>query len=98
MSLAQSTLYRVLESARGRHSLWPAAKAAPAGWREALGACSKDECLAFVRRAPGAGSCGLKSTLRPAHDPNMRERPQADTVQFSLMFFGGDEGKMAQDK
>src|SRR5215471_5198322 len=73
-------MYRVLENAKGRHSLWPAAKAVPAGWREALGASSREECLAYVSRGQ--------------HTPPAR----TTSVDFSLMFFGGDEGKAAQDK
>jgi natural product biosynthesis luciferase-like monooxygenase protein len=46
-----STSFRVLTSARGRHCLWPASKATPAGWRESLPAASREDCLAFVRRA-----------------------------------------------
>src|SRR5207244_5777106 len=48
---AAATLFRVLKSNQGRYSLWPAAKATPAGWNEALAASSKTECLAFIGRA-----------------------------------------------
>src|SRR5437660_352541 len=77
--------YRVLQSAQGRQSLWPATKPIPPGWREALGASSKDECLAFI--IDNSADRALESSsARPT------------SVEFSLMFFGGDEGKAAQDK
>src|SRR5437868_3908304 len=71
---------RVLVNAQGRYSLWPAVKAIPPGWREALGASSKKDCLAFVGRS------WSKLRTKPA------------SMAFSLMFFGGDEGKGGQEK
>ncbi len=72
--------FRVLISDHGRRCLWPATKTIPPGWREALPASSKEECLAFVGRALD----------QPA--------PPSTPITFSLMFFGGDEGKAAHDK
>jgi natural product biosynthesis luciferase-like monooxygenase protein len=78
--MAAACLFRVLQNEQGRYSLWPAAKATPAGWQEALAAASKTDCLAFVGRA--------WTQLRSGPPP----------IAFSLMFFGGDEGKAAQEK
>jgi phthiocerol/phenolphthiocerol synthesis type-I polyketide synthase D len=74
------SLFRVLVNSQGRYSLWPAAKATPVGWSQALAACSKQDCLAFI------GRTWTQLNVRPR------------TVSFSLMFFGGDEGKGAPDK
>jgi phthiocerol/phenolphthiocerol synthesis type-I polyketide synthase D len=79
-----SAEYRVLVSREGRHALWPAHKQAPTGWSEALGPRPRTECLEFVGRA--------WSSLRA------RPRQKPRTIDFGLLFFGGDEGANARDK
>jgi MbtH protein len=39
---------RVLVNDEEQHSLWPAGKEIPAGWRSVHGPGSKDDCLAYV--------------------------------------------------
>ncbi len=80
IAAAAETCFRVLANTSGRFCLWPAAKSIPAGWREALAASSKKDCLAFIGRS------WTQLRVRPAR------------IEFGLMFFGGDEGKAAQDK
>lgn len=41
--------YTVVVNHEEQHSLWPAGRPIPAGWREAGKAGPKDECLAYVR-------------------------------------------------
>src|SRR6059058_3405670 len=93
-----ATRYRILQSAQGRQSLWPATKPIPPGWREVHGASSKEECLAFVaaeRESVPRHRAGSAVGDSRALD-GLSAQPAG--VQFSLMFFGGDEGKAAQDK
>ncbi|MER6629723.1 MbtH family protein [Streptomyces sp. NPDC000987] len=40
----------VLVDAEGRHSLWPADAAVPAGWSVAHPAAERQECLEHIRR------------------------------------------------
>lgn len=41
-------LFVVLINQEGQHSIWPAAKAVPAGWRCVNASASKSDSLAFV--------------------------------------------------
>jgi natural product biosynthesis luciferase-like monooxygenase protein len=67
-----------------RHSLWPVRRPLPAGWREVFTAASREECLAHVER--------VWTDLTPA-------RPRSTTaMQFGLMFFGGGEGALGQER
>ena len=43
--------FQVLVNGEGQHSLWPAFKAAPAGWSRADFAGSKAACLDYVDRS-----------------------------------------------
>jgi len=76
--------FRVVVNERGRHSLWPAEMKVPAGWRETLAARSRGECLDYVRRS--------WTELR------VKPRQAKTTMDFGLMFFGGDEGDAAREK
>ncbi|MEU7790192.1 MbtH family protein [Amycolatopsis sp. NPDC049159] len=40
--------FLVLVNDEGQHSLWPSAKAVPAGWTTAYPAASRNDCLAYV--------------------------------------------------
>ncbi|MFB6889991.1 MbtH family protein [Kitasatospora sp. NPDC056327] len=40
--------YLVLVDQDGRHSLWPAVIAVPAGWRTTHGPAGREDCLAHV--------------------------------------------------
>jgi natural product biosynthesis luciferase-like monooxygenase protein len=80
----ESTRFRVVRNESGRLALWPGHKAIPAGWREALPASPREECLQYVRQH---GS-GLPTPSTPA----------SKTIAFGLLFFGGDEGQAAADK
>jgi hypothetical protein len=73
-----------LTNTQGRRALWPAHKQIPAGWRETLAACSRDDCLAYVRRATDVA----------APDP----QPLSRNLEFGIFFFGGDEGAAAWEK
>jgi natural product biosynthesis luciferase-like monooxygenase protein len=79
--------YRVLVHPSGRHALWPAHRALPRGWDEALSARSKSECIAHVRRVwPDL-----------AARPGTRAR-RSPGIAFGLMFFGGGEHEAAGEK
>ena len=41
-------VYRVVVNHEEQYSIWPAARAIPAGWRDANKVGTKAECLAFV--------------------------------------------------
>lgn len=75
---------KVLVNGEGRYALWPGRKAVPIGWTEALAAHSRSKCLEFVGRAYSR----LRSQARKQHR----------TMDFSLLFFGGDEGQNAREK
>jgi MbtH protein len=70
-----STLYKVLVDPQEQCSIWPAGRAAPAGWREAGKTGSKTECLAYIRelrspRRPAAPVAATAMSLGvPARDP-----------------------------
>jgi phthiocerol/phenolphthiocerol synthesis type-I polyketide synthase D len=111
MDTAALPCFRVLTNAQGRYSLWPAVKEVPAGWREALAASSKEDCLEFVGRnwtqlrvRPAMSKEfeqeGTEVTERPEDAPNssVTSVSSCSRIEFSLMFFGGDEGKAASDK
>lgn len=40
----------VLVNAEGQHSIWPSAKAAPAGWTLVAPAATKAQCTAFIEK------------------------------------------------
>ncbi len=40
--------YTVLKNDRGEYSLWPAGRAAPAGWAQVGPVGGREECLAWV--------------------------------------------------
>src|SRR5262245_27276640 len=82
-----TTKHRVLTNPEGRYALWPAHKAIPAGWREALAATSHADCMAFIKRA----WTGLN--VAPADQSTPRK-----TLGFGMFFFGGDEGDSAWEK
>jgi len=84
--------YKVLVNAHGRPSLWPARKAVPTGWREALPARSKAECLKYI------GVTWTDLNVRPRRATKSEGRESRETIAFSLMFFGEDEGNAAADK
>ena len=76
--------FKVLANGEGRHALWPAQKAVPAGWTEVLSARPRGACLDHVNRV----WTGLRVPPRRARR----------TLDFSLLFFGGDEGDAAREK
>jgi natural product biosynthesis luciferase-like monooxygenase protein len=80
-----SPRFRVLGNHTGRQALWPAHKPIPAGWRELQAAAPREECLDYVRRSA-------------IESPSRDQRPAARTIDFGLLFFGGDEGEAAADK
>lgn len=41
-------VFRVLVNDEEQHSLWPAGKEIPAGWRSVHGPAGKADCLAYV--------------------------------------------------
>lgn len=84
MISAPAPQFRVVVNEEGRHSLWPAEMVVPSGWKETLTARPRTECLEYVRRAWTA--------LR------VKPRQTRPTMQFGLMFFGGDEGDAAREK
>ncbi len=45
---APEATYHVVVNARGQHSLWPAARPLPAGWRAAAVTGSRERCLAYI--------------------------------------------------
>jgi MbtH protein len=47
-SAIDGELFQVLMNAQEQHSLWPAALAAPEGWRRVGPIGAKAECLAYV--------------------------------------------------
>jgi phthiocerol/phenolphthiocerol synthesis type-I polyketide synthase D len=77
--------FRVLTNPHGRHALWPAHKQTPGGWKEALSACPREECLAYVRRS------WTDLQVMPVV-------PARKTIGFGVFFFGGDEGDSAWEK
>jgi natural product biosynthesis luciferase-like monooxygenase protein len=79
------SLFRVVTNPEGRHALWPAHKPVPPPWQEALAACSRADCLAYVRRHWTALQAAPARTAAPP-------------LAFGLLFFGGDEGGAAQEK
>ncbi|MFO0876008.1 MAG: MupA/Atu3671 family FMN-dependent luciferase-like monooxygenase [Gemmataceae bacterium] len=92
--------FRVVTHPTGRQALWPAARTLPAGWTEALAATTKEAALAHVtqqwtgfrpRRA-------ASPALTPATTGQTTSAPRRKTVDFSLMFFGSDEGHAASEK
>lgn len=76
---------RVVRNGTGRQALWPAHKAIPPGWQEVLPPCRREECLEWIRRQ----GC----VLSPASVPSRRR-----SLEFGLLFFGGDEGDGAADR
>jgi MbtH protein len=45
-----TTVYRVVVNHEEQYSIWPAAKQAPAGWRDTGQQGSKAECLAYIKQ------------------------------------------------
>jgi natural product biosynthesis luciferase-like monooxygenase protein len=94
-------LFRVVVNAEGRHALWPGARAVPAGWRETLPPSPRERALEHVEKhwtalAPRrANQPGARATGSPA--PSLA-LPAGRGLDFSLMFFGSDEGDAARDK
>jgi MbtH protein len=41
-------VFVVLDNEEGQHSLWPAALAIPAGWRQIFGATGRQACLDYI--------------------------------------------------
>lgn len=77
--------HQVVINAEGRHSLWPASRRLPAGWRQVLGSSTREACLEHVTKHWDALTT--------------RARPQMKKgIDLSLMFFGSDEGTAARDK
>jgi natural product biosynthesis luciferase-like monooxygenase protein len=81
----ESSPFRVVSNETGRYALWPAHKDIPPGWQEVWPASSREACLEWVRRQG--------RDLRPASC-----RPSRQSLEFGLLFFGGDEGEAASDK
>lgn len=77
--------FRVVRNSTSRQALWPAHKAIPPSWQEVLPACSREECLEWIRRQ----GCGQS----PASSRSARR-----SLSFGLLFFGGDEGEGAADR
>lgn len=73
--------FRVLANPHGRLALWPAYKSTPAGWREVLPPSSHDKCLSYVRQREAA--------------PAAKPKAARQSLDFGLLFFGGDEGDAA---
>lgn len=46
--MRDDVLYKVVVNHEEQYSIWPAARATPAGWREVGKVGSKDECLAHI--------------------------------------------------
>jgi natural product biosynthesis luciferase-like monooxygenase protein len=87
MSLSAAAIesqHRVLVNCRGRLALWPATKSVPAGWSEVRGPGSRAECLSYVSRTWTGLHAGSPTKTR--------------TIDFSLLFFGSDEGANARAK
>lgn len=87
-------LFRVLVNERGRHALWPEVRTIPQGWREVATAAPREQALAFVERnwlqlAPRGVAAPKPSGPAPVKKP---------CIDFSLMFFGSDEGENAREK
>jgi natural product biosynthesis luciferase-like monooxygenase protein len=88
-------LFRVVVNGEGRHALWPASRGVPAGWRETLQPAARDAALDHVARHWDA--LKPRRAQAPAQEPSAK--PQAaSSIDFSLMFFGSDEGGAARDK
>ncbi len=89
MTQTQEDTYRfkVLVNDQGRYALWPEFRAAPAGWREALGPHSRADCLNFVN-----------THERNIPVPSVRPRKTVLAVGFGLLFFGGEEQNAGRDK
>jgi len=77
--------FRLLSNRHGRQALWPAYKQTPAGWEEVLPASSREQCLEYVR-LQGTGLRAVAS------------QPATKTLEFGILFFGGDEGDSAWEK
>jgi natural product biosynthesis luciferase-like monooxygenase protein len=97
----EAARFRVLANQTGRHALWPACKAIPAGWKEVLTPAPREECLEFVRRVSAEPS---RDRQEPACVPLPGGRGSVQTPQttpklgFGFLFFGGDEGSSAWEK
>src|SRR5260370_19881643 len=76
---------RVIET--GRCGLWPEFRAAPAGWREALGPHSRADCLNFGN-----------THERNRAVPSVRPPKTVLAVGCGLLFFGGEEQNAGRDK
>lgn len=76
--------FRVVTNDTGRQALWPAHKTIPPGWQEVLPVSSREECLEWVRRHGSSGPVSFRTRLQ--------------SLDFGLLFFGGDEGTGAADK
>ncbi len=87
-------LFRVVVDMAGRHALWPAARTVPTGWCETLAPSSRELALAYVQQQWHA--------LQPRRKPRSIAAPsqlaKRRTIDFSLMFFGSDEGNAAREK
>jgi natural product biosynthesis luciferase-like monooxygenase protein len=85
--VADTAQYRVVVNGEGRHSLWPAGRALVHGWREVSPPAPRADCLEYITRHWRDLDAG-----RP------RAAPSLKTIDFSLMFFGSDEGSAAREK
>src|ERR1019366_2563515 len=87
--MSATLTHRVVVNGEGRHSLWAASRRLPAGWRQVLGASSREACLEHVTKHWDA------LTTKPRFGATLAVKKGID---FSLMFFGSDEGTAARDK
>jgi MbtH protein len=63
-------VFKVVVNHEDQHSLWPAHRTAPAGWRETGVTGSREECLAHIRTAwPDITPLSTRVSLRTVTPP-----------------------------
>jgi phthiocerol/phenolphthiocerol synthesis type-I polyketide synthase D len=87
--MSATLTHQVVINGEGRHSLWPASRRLPAGWRQVLAASTRETCLEHVAKHWDA------LTTKPRAGAALAVKKG---IAFSLMFFGSDEGKAAREK
>jgi natural product biosynthesis luciferase-like monooxygenase protein len=90
--MSEQEQFRVVVNGEGRHALWPATRSVPAGWRETLAPADRSAALEYVGRN-WTGLAPRGTTAR-----NASKKASTNRIDFSLMFFGSDEGNGAREK
>jgi natural product biosynthesis luciferase-like monooxygenase protein len=90
----ETARFKVVTNPLGRLALWPEHRGIPDGWRQVLEPHSRAECLDYVARHE------KKLMAQPHAAPSVPApaKTAASTVEFGLLFFGGDEQNAARAK